>query len=283
MILVDLNQVMIASMMAQLGRHQNAQVDENMLRHMVLNSLRANRIKFKDEFGELIICCDDTNYWRKDVYPYYKASRKKDRDKSEMDWNSIFVALNKVRSELKEFFPYKVIQISRTEADDIIGAIVHKEGTVLNTGEKILILSGDKDYIQLHKYANVQQYDPVKKRHVKHSNPDQYLEEHILKGDKGDGVPNVLSSDDTFVMNKRQLPLTKKKIETFKDINSMSSEVSRNYFRNKKLIDLSEIRTDIHEKIMEEYAIESTNDRSKLFNYFMKNRLKLLMESINQF
>ena len=109
------------------------------------------------------------------------------------------------------------------------------------------------------------------------------MEEHILKGDKGDGVPNVLSSDDTFVMNKRQVPLTKRKIETFKDINTMSNEVSRNYFRNKKLIDLTEIRKDIHEKIMNEYAIESTNDRSKLFNYFMKNRLKLLMESINQF
>lgn len=282
MILVDLNQVMIASMMAQLRGH-SAIIDENMLRHMVLNSLRANRVKFHAEFGEMIICADDTNYWRKDVYPYYKAARKKDREKSDLDWNSIFVALNAIRDELKEFFPYKVIQIPRTEADDIIGAIAHQEGTVLNTGKKILILSGDKDYIQLHKFANVQQYDPVRKRFIKHSNPEQYLQEHILKGDKGDGVPNVLSSDETFVMNKRQVPLTKRKIETFKDINTMSDEVSRNYFRNKKLIDLTEIRKDIHEKIMNEYAIESTNDRSKLFNYFMKNRLKLLMESINQF
>ena len=154
MILVDMNQVMIANMMMQIGNHQNAEIDVSMLRHMILNTLRANRKKFTAEFGELVICCDDTNYWRRQMYPYYKANRKKTRDKSEMDWNAIFQALNSIRDELKEFFPYKVIQVETCEADDIIGVITHEEGTELNMGEPILILSGDKDYIQLHKYAN---------------------------------------------------------------------------------------------------------------------------------
>ena len=151
MILVDMNQVMIANMMMQIGNHQNAEIDVSMLRHMILNTLRANRKKFGDEFGELVICCDDGNYWRRQMYPYYKANRKKTRDKSEMDWNAIFQALNAIREELKTFFPYKVIQIETCEADDIIGVVVHEEGTELNMGEPILILSGDKDYIQLHK------------------------------------------------------------------------------------------------------------------------------------
>lgn len=283
MILVDLNQVMIANMMMQIGNHQNAQVDEHMLRHMVLNSLRMNKRKFEDEYGELIICADDKNYWRRTFYPYYKAGRKKARDTSELDWNAIFNALNNIREELKTFFPYRVFQIERAEADDIIGTIVHTEGTILNTGKPILILSGDKDYIQLHRYANVSQYDPVRKRWIKHSDPEHYLFEHIVKGDAGDGVPNILSSDDTFVMSKRQRPITQKRLEKFADINNMDSETKRNYFRNKKLIDLSEVNEDIKQKVLEAYAQPNEKDRSQLFNYFVKNKLKMLMENINEF
>lgn len=282
-ILVDLNQVMIANLMVQIGNHHNAEVDESMIRHMVLNSIRYNRTKFKDEFGELIICADDKNYWRRAQFPYYKASRRKHREESELDWTSIFNALNKIRQELKDIFPYKVIQIDGCEADDIIGTIVHKEGQELNTGEKILILSGDKDYIQLHKYANVKQYNPVLKKWIVHSNPEQYLFEHVIKGDAGDGVPNILSADNSFVMNIRQKPVTKKRLEEWIDINKMSSEVQRNYARNKSLIDLSQVPTHLKEKIIEEYDRENMKDRSQLLNFFIKNRLKLLTESLNEF
>lgn len=282
-ILVDLNQVMIANMMVQIGNHHNAEVDENMIRHMVLNTLRFNRMKFKEEFGELIICADDKNYWRRQVFPYYKAARRKHREESELDWTSIFNALNKVRQELKEVFPYKVIQIDGAEADDIIGTIAHHEGRELNTGEKFLILSGDKDYIQLHKYANIKQYNPVLKKWVTHSNPEQYLFEHVIKGDAGDGVPNILSPDNAFVMNIRQKPVTKKRLEEWIDIERMAPEVKRNYLRNKSLIDLSEIPEHLKNKILEAYSAENTKDRSQLLNFFIKNRLKLLTESLGEF
>ena len=282
-ILVDLNQVMIANMMVQIGNHHNAEVDENMIRHMVLNTLRFNRMKFKEEFGELIICADDKNYWRRQAFPYYKAARRKTREESELDWTAIFNALNKVRQELKDVFPYKVIQIDGAEADDIIGTIAHHEGRELNTGEKFLILSGDKDYIQLHKYANIKQYNPVLKKWVTHSNPEQYLFEHVIKGDAGDGVPNILSPDNAFVMNIRQKPVTKKRLEEWIDINKMSSEVKRNYLRNKSLIDLSEIPEHLKNKILEAYSAENTKDRSQLLNFFIKNRLKLLTESLGEF
>jgi len=282
-ILVDLNQVMIASLMAQLGTHRNVEVDENMIRHMVLNSLRFNRMKFKSEFGELIICADDRSYWRKDVFPYYKASRRKARDESELDWGCIFSALNKIRDELKEVFPYKVIQIDGCEADDVIGAIIHKEGKYLNSGENFLILSGDKDYIQLLKYANVKQYSPILKKWITHSNPEEYLFEHIIRGDAGDGVPNVLSPDNSFVMNIRQRPITQKRLSELHDIEKMSDEIKRNYFRNKTLIDLNEIPSLNKEKILSSYTAENPNNRSQLLNFFIKNRLKLLIESINDF
>ena len=283
MILVDLNQVMISNMMMQIGNHQNAQVDENMLRHMILNTLRFNRQKFHREFGELLITCDDKNYWRRQSFPYYKANRRKARDNSELDWSAIFNALNNIRDELKEFFPYKVIQIDTCEADDIIGTIVHKEGKELNVGEPILILSGDHDFKQLHKYANVKQYDPTRKRWISHSDPNQYLAEHILKGDAGDGVPNVLSPDNTFVMGIRQRPVTKKRMLDWQDINKMDDEVKRNYFRNKSMIDLSQIPDTIKETILERYDAENPKDRSQLLNYFIKNKLRNLMESISEF
>jgi len=283
MILVDLSQVMISNLMVQLGTHRNAQVDENMIRHMILNTLRFNRVKFYGEFGELVICADDKNYWRRSYFPYYKASRRKARENDELDWNSIFTALHKVREELKEFFPYKTIQIETAEADDIIGAIAQEKGTVLNTGEPILILSGDKDYIQLHKYANVRQYDPTRKKWIQHANPEEYLFEHIIKGDSGDGVPNVLSPDNCFVIGERQKPVTKKRLEQFQNLNNLNEEVKRNYYRNKALIDLGEIPEDIRTKILEAYGSDDGVGRKHLFNYFMKNKLRNLMEHLSEF
>lgn len=283
MILVDLNQVMISNMMAQIGNHRNAQIDENMLRHMILNTLRANRKKFHGEFGELVICADDKNYWRRGRFPYYKANRRKSREESELDWSAIFTALNKIREEIKTFFPYRVLQIETAEADDIIGTIVHHEGTELNIGVPILILSGDKDYIQLHKYANVKQYDPTRKRWITHSSPEKYLLEHIIKGDSGDGVPNILSPDNCLVVGERQRPITKKRLDEWQDINSMDSEVRRNYMRNKSLIDLSEVPSGIKDQVLNEWNTVMDADRSKLFNYFIQNKLRNLMECISEF
>ena len=283
MILVDLNQVMISNLMAQIGNHTDAKLDESMLRHMILNTLRFNRNKFNKEFGELVICADDRNYWRRRMFPYYKAARKKSREDSEMDWSAIFNSLNKIREELKEFFPYKVIQIETAEADDIIGAIVHLEGRELNIGEPILILSGDKDYVQLHKYANVKQYDPTRKRWIRHENPDEFLYEHILKGDASDGVPNVLSADNCFVVNTRQKPVTKKRIAEWRTPENRNEEVQRNFKRNEMLIDLSMIPEDIKNEAIDKYKSDDVNDRSQLLNYFIKNRLRHLMENIQEF
>jgi len=283
MILVDLNQVMISNLMAQIGNHTDAKLDESMLRHMILNTLRFNRNKFNKEFGELVICADDRNYWRRRMFPYYKAARKKSREDSEMDWSAIFNSLNKIREELKEFFPYKVIQIETAEADDIIGAIVHLEGRELNIGEPILILSGDKDYVQLHKDANVKQYDPTRKRWIRHENPDEFLYEHILKGDASDGVPNVLSADNCFVVNTRQKPVTKKRIAEWRTPENRNEEVQRNFKRNEMLIDLSMIPEDIKNEAIDKYKSDDVNDRSQLLNYFIKNRLRHLMENIQEF
>jgi len=276
---------MLSNLLMQLGNHTNAEIEEGMVRHMVLNSLRSYRTKFGPEYGELVIACDNTNYWRKQYFPYYKANRKKARDNSDLDWKAVFECLNKIRQELKEFFPYKVVDIESAEADDIIGTIANNYGSELDFGEKILILSGDKDYIQLHKYSNVKQYDPTRKKWVTHNDPQQYLKEHILRGDSGDGVPNVLSSDNCFVVGERQKPLTAKRLEQHLNLKpeEMDSMVSRNYYRNEKLIDLNFTPKELQEKIMESYNSQTNKNRSKLMNYFIANKLKNLLEHINDF
>lgn len=282
-----MNQVMISSLMAQL-HGQNMQLEEDLVRHMVLNSLRTNRQKFFDDYGELIICCDDKNYWRKKIFPYYKAARKTYRDKSELDWNMIFGVLNSIREDLKTVFPYKVIQIDTAEADDIIATIVHDcaGAHLLNGGsEPILILSGDKDYIQLHTYENVEQYDPVRKRWISHDHPDMFLKEHIVKGDRSDGIPNILSKDDCFI-NGRQKPLRTKTLNSIMEMDV--SEITQqsflvNWNRNKRLVDLSLVPDDIKNQVKEAYEASNNKSRDQLFNYFVKNRLKNLMEHIGEF
>ena len=285
MIIVDLNQVMLSNLLMQLGNHTNAQLEENMVRHMILNSIRSYKAKFGDEFGEIVIACDNTNYWRKQAFPYYKANRKKNQEKSEMDWKAIFECMNKIRSELKEYFPYRVIDVEAAEADDIIGTLVKTFGSEMNIGEKILILSGDKDFIQLHTYANVKQYDPTRKKWISHKDPNQYLKEHIMKGDAGDGVPNILSADNCLVVGERQKPMTAKKMELFLklDPSQFDSMTAKNYHRNAQLIDLNFTPSEIRSKVIEQYNAQAGRDRSKLLNYFIANKLKNLMENISEF
>jgi 5'-3' exonuclease len=282
MIIVDFNQVVLSNLMMSLGNHTNAQIEENMVRHMVLNALRAFKVKFGDEFGELVVACDNTNVWRKQIYPYYKANRKKSQEKSELDWKSIFECLNKIRQELKDNFPYRIIDVESAEADDVIATLVKYK----HDEQNILIMSGDKDFIQLHKYDGVQQYDPVRKRKIAHDNPKRYLVEHILKGDSGDGIPNVLSPDNCFVVGERQKPMTAKKIAQYLTNDPSTIEdpiVLRNYHRNQQLIDLSFVPSYIEDKVLEQYDSQKGKDRSKLMNYFINNKLKNLMEHMSEF
>ncbi len=283
MIIVDLSQVMISNLMVQLGNHTNTELEEDLLRHMILNSIRSYNQKFKNEYGEMIIACDAGNNWRRQIFPYYKANRRKNREKSELNWTQIFDTLGKVREELKEYFPYRVIQIDGAEADDVIGTLVDKFG---NTSEKILIMSGDKDFVQLQRYMNVKQYDPVQKKWRTTNDPDRFMKEHIIRGDVGDGVPNFLSADNTFVVGARQKPISQKKLDEWlnQDPRDFCDEnMLRGYLRNQQLVDLNFIPENLRDQVLAEYEAQAGKGRSKLFNYFIEKRLKNLLESINEF
>ncbi len=287
MILVDMSQISLASMMMHLNMNKSTKPDEGMVRHMILNSLRMYRSKFKEEYGELILCFDSRHYWRRDYFEYYKAGRKKTREDSNLDWDSIFSCLNEIKQELKDYFPYKHLEVYGAEADDIIAALCLE--LEFDNG-KTLILSGDKDFIQLHRFTNVTQYSPITKKYINGEDPYVYLKEHILKGDSSDGIPNVLSPDHTFVEGLRQKPLGKKKISQWTgdvlvpvEFALPNNEVKRNFQRNEQLIDLSKSPKEIFLACLDAYKESPAGDRSKLLNYFIEKRLSNLTESIGEF
>ena len=280
MILVDLNQVLLAGLMAQIANHKG-KLDENLIRHMVLNIIRTHVKNFKSEYGEVVLCCDNRKYWRKEFFPFYKANRKKNRDKSDLDWHLIFDILGKLKQELKDNFPYKVLDVEGAEADDIIGTLVPRHAP----HGKVLILSSDGDFLQLQIYGdNVKQYNPSQKKFVKSHNPRLELKEKIIRGDKGDGIPNIFSPSDCFVRDLRQKPITQKTIDKY--LNEQEDKYSEtdkaNFARNQSLIDLTFIPTEIKAKIINTYE-ETKPAKGKLLNYFIEHKLKNLMEVIEEF
>ena len=283
MILIDLNQVLISNLMQQINSNPKMKLDEPLIRHMVLNSLRSYAKQFKSKYGDIVVACDSKKYWRRDIFPFYKAHRKSDREKSEFDWHLIFQTLNKIRDELKENFPYKVIEVDGAEADDVIGVLTAR----MAAHEEILILSSDKDFVQLQKYSGVVQYSPILKRFVKTEDPLNYIKEHIIRGDRGDGIPNFLSPDNTFVAGERQKVISTKKLQEW--INSTAEEfcttdmMLRGYKRNQMLVDLDYIPETLKEQIVRAYDVPKSGSRQKMLNYFIDNRLKNLIECIDEF
>ena len=255
------------------------ELDEGMMRHFLLNSIRANRVRFKDQFGELVIACDSKKYWRREVFPYYKASRSKGREASSLDWPMIFKTIEKLKLELLETFPYKVIEVEGAEADDVIAVLAKK-----NSSQGVVILSRDHDFRQLHQYSGIKQWDPIgkKKGWVACSDPKGYLAEHIIKGDPSDGVPNILSADDTFVTSKRQGTLTKQRMAKFLR-GEFTIEEKRNWHRNKQLVDFSEFPQEIQTAILNKYEDTIPASRKGLLSYMIKHRLKKLTEAIQEF
>ena len=278
MILVDISQLFVASTFMSMKKEET-EVDIKKLRYMILNSLRMYRKKYANEFGELVICCDGSLSWRKEIFPNYKAGRKTGREVSPLDWTQIFGCFEKLKKELKKNFPYRLIQVDSAEADDIIGTLViERRGST----SKVMIISSDKDFIQLQRYHDVFQYSPVAKKLLNGVDPEEYLREHILRGDKSDGIPNVLSSSNCIVDGIRQVPLTKKLLESWKHI-PIPEEHNERFERNTTLVDLRYTPFHLQEKILDQYSKEPIGSRNILPAYLTEHNLETLIKNIGDF
>ena len=282
MILVDFSGIAVATIAV------NKVNDEQMLRHMMLNSIRMYNKKFRDKYGQMILCCDGANNWRRGYFPQYKANRRKGRDESTFDWNEAFRIMHKIKDELRENFPYKVIHLEGCEADDVIGTLVERTQDFGNF-EPVMIVSSDGDFKQLQRFDNVSQFSPMTKKYVEETHPRQNLKLKILQGDTGDGIPNVLSDDDTLVEGRRQTPLSKKKKEAIlQDLSEgellYAASWYRNYCRNETLIDLTKTPQDLKNSIINNFEEQDPwHNKGKVFPYLVANRMNRLIESVQEF
>lgn len=278
MILVDTNQITIANIMA-ITKGNNV-FSEDLIRHTILNSIRLYNQKFRSRFGRLIVCFDDRDYWRKTIFPYYKQKRKMNRVDSGFDWNRLFEILNKVKYEFDEYVPFKTIHVDHCESDDIIAVLIKN-----HPNEEHIIVSSDSDFYQLHKHKNVTQYDPIRSHRIhKEQKPDILLKEKLIRGDVGDGIPNILSDDDSIINpDKRQTPIRSKKLLEWLKMDDFctTNEMKINYDRNKLLIDLSMIPEYIENAIMNKFNENQT--KQNFIKYLMNNTLKELYQNLQDF
>ena len=297
MILVDYSQVALSAILTFQRELKGTESEvKNLIRHVTLSTLKSYKKKYGKEYGELVICCDGRKYWRRDVFQYYKAGRKKARDASDLDWTLIFDTLSEMRDDISKHFPWKVIHIDRAEADDVIAVMAKWTQTngfvqqgLVEDPQKVLILSSDGDFIQLQKWANVSQYSPMQKKQIKATKKELYEKfiTHVVKaGD--DGIPNILSPDDIFLQEgMRQKRISSQRLDDFLDKGfdaCRNDEERRNWHRNLQLIDFEFIPEDVAQTIVDAYLNNKpTGDKMSVMNYLIENRCRLLLDELDDF
>jgi hypothetical protein len=297
MILVDYSQVALSAILTFQRELKGTESEvKNLIRHVTLSTIKSYKKKYGKEYGDIVICCDGRKYWRRDFFQHYKAGRKKARDASDLDWGLIFDTLSEMRDDLAKHFPYKVMHIERCEADDIIAALTKyaQENELVQEGlveesQKILILSSDKDFKQLQLYPNVKQWSPMQKKYVTATQREiiEYKIEHIVKGDSGDGIPNIMSKDDVFVVGERQRVVTAKRLQEFIEngfIACKNDDERRNWHRNTVLVDFDHIPDDVRQEIVQSYInTKPTGDKMAIMNYLIEHRCRLLLDELEDF
>lgn len=296
MILVDYSQVALSAILAfQRELRGNESEIKNLIRHVTLSTLKSYKKKYGKEYGQLVICCDGRKYWRREIFEHYKAGRKKMRDNSDLNWTLIFDTLSEMREDLAKHFPYHVIHIERAEADDVIAVLTKwtQDNEFITQGlveepQKVLILSSDGDFIQLQKYGNVTQYSPMQKKQIKVNSKElreKYITHIVKAGD--DGIPNILSKDDVFVIGERQKPVSAKRLAEFLELGydaCKNDDERRNWHRNVQLIDFEQIPDDVSKEIVTTYINNKpTGDKMSIMNYLIENKCRLLLDELEDF
>lgn len=297
MILIDYSQVAIASVLTfQRELQGNESEVKNLIRHVVLSTIKSYKKKYYKEYGDVVICCDGRKYWRKDYFEFYKGMRKTNRENSGLDWKLIFDTLSEIREDLVKYFPYKVMHVDRCEADDIIAVLTKyaQKNELIQQGliedpQNILILSSDKDFKQLQLYPTVKQWSPMLKKYIVASKKEisDFMVEHIVKGDSGDGVPNILSSDNVFMIGERQKPVSAKRLAEFIEKGfeaCRTDEERRNWQRNSTLVNFDNIPLDITEEVILAYINNKPiGDKMSIMAYLIEHKCRLLLDDLQDF
>ena len=294
MILVDYSQTAIAAVYAEAkGEFASAVMSEDMIRHIILNTLRNYKVMFGAEYGKLIVCTDSRNYWRYDLHPNYKGTRKKKKEDSTLDWKEVHRIMDKVRSEIDLHLPFPVIHVDRCEADDIIAVLTKMsqddvdDSSLFGEPKPTLIISSDTDYVQLQRYPNVKQYSPMFKQMVKAKvSPIYDLNYKLVVGDSGDCIPGIKSDLNCLFEGIRQTPTKEtEKVAWSTNIACVPDKYQSRLEQNRDLIDMTRIPVQYEKAILREYQSKANEVKKNgpLWQYFATNGLNELLSNINDF
>lgn len=291
-LIIDINNIAYAMYhvaMKERTKFYNHYTNLDYFQYLVF--VKIKNIKLRFPTAEIVLAVDSES-WRKKYFKYYKARRIIAKVKSKYSFDDMFEIVNETLKDIKNIFPYKVIKTKYAEADDIIGTLINTYG---NTDIKFVIVSRDKDFMQLQKYNNVKQYDPITNKFVLCDNPYYYLKSHIIMGDSGDDIPNILSDRDTFMIdNKRQKSCGIKKVndildEGLEEFLNSNNTYRKRYGENQKLIELSidTIPKSIWRRTLNQYRTYKTFDKDvqkNIRSYFkQKKHLTPLTKFIMEF
>lgn len=277
MIIVDWSHMMYRYLYANLG---DVREKPAILGHLLVNGLINISTNFKaTKDRPLVLAIDgkrkdgwrkeffDENAWQFEDYQEtegYKGHRKVD---DTIPWDEIYLVMDDIKELLINHTDFNVIEHKRAEADDVIYVSTRKS-------KDVVIVSSDKDFKQLIS-DDVKMYDPIKKVYIKESNPEEYLVKHILIGDSADNIKPC---------RKRLGPKTADKM--LKNIEAhleIDDQLRERYAFNKKLIDLTELPSDIFNDISDSIG-NITFDYSPvgIMNFCRKYRLKELGKRVDK-
>lgn len=290
--LVDYSQLVLSTIMATF--RPNEPLDLDMLRHLILNTLRSNVLKNKKNYPFVIICVDNGTggYWRKKVAWYYKFKRAAQRDASGWDFSVIFDCMKTIEKEIRQYIPMTILDIPGCEADDHI-AVMTKH--FANQGVPVLITSSDGDFTQLHKFPNVKQWDAIHKKwvSVKHGSSLDDLFFKCFKGDKKDGIAGVKATSSHYADGEGRSPaLSSKLLETYTAAAMISDDELKlvmpeaefiRYKENRLLLDFECIPTEIQDKIINEFKGYKVPSPNGMMQYFTEHELKKLLPHMDEF
>lgn len=286
MLLIDFSQLVISAAQRWAAKDKTP-IDMDLMRRLTLDSILDMKEKHKAYAEEIVLCMDARHYWRRDVFPHYKGKRKKNRAKQQeagsFDWATFYKHFDQMKQELRENFSMRCIEVDKAEADDVIATLC----LVWAPHRDICIVSSDTDFVQIQQNISpkIKQWSNAVKKYITPANQEYDLFEHVVRGDADDGVPNILSEDDTFMNDeKRQTPIRATSVQSWahfglaspdKFCNSL--EMLERFERNRKLIDLRCIPQEVVKSIVDVYN-NTIPVTGKQFNYMIKNRLHRLMD-----
>jgi 5'-3' exonuclease len=279
LLLIDFNNLVFRTLFAKDVEIHSESPLLQLWKIMVFDSVY-NAFTYNDKIDEIVLAIDAKRQWRKAYYPRYKENRKKNRDKSGLDWTFLFKVINQYIADIKHHMPFKVMQVRSAEADDIIGTLV------LNLKTNCVITSNDEDYKQLIS-PKVKLWNPSKRKYVKCDDPKKFLTMKCLMGQSKDDIPNVKTPNDwgqtaeTFDKRKPGLgPVTAEKIiaEGVDDWLE-ENDLKDRFKRNRILIDFEKIPHTIQDRTLDQYYDYNFPPPENMYKFFEKFEMRNYLEN----